>query len=324
MSAILVAGVAALLVLAPALDRVTAPSFRGIDWRFYELAAQRFLAGEALFTPTQLAGPYVLADLAPNAYLYAPPTILFLIPFVPFGPVLWAAFNVTVFVTGIAAMARRDIGRHWVIGAVVALSIIAVGQPYIEAVVVGNVNLALAGVFAWAWATRGRVGTSGALAGVGGLVKLHPIALIALNPRESAPRALAAAIAVIIGAAVLTLPILGMHTWIDYVTAFTNVTPLCGPGSLSATCALTDVAGPAGRYLALAIAACLVLAAFLVRNELVAFSLIVGAVFVPQPEVFPHTFLFVEVLLFAVVCFAFQRIVIRQATPRFASDSASA
>ena len=244
-SAALVATAIVLLVVLPAIDKVTAPPFRGIDWRFYELTANRFLAGQSLYVPRQLAGPFVASDLGINLYLYAPPTVLFLLPFLPIGWLSWTAINAIVFVTGIAAMARRDFGRHWVIAAAIALSIIAVGQPYIEAVVVGNVNLGLAGLFAWAWASRGRVGTSGVIAAAGALVKVHPISLVALNPRGSIPRALAAALAVLVGVALVTLPIVGIQSWFDYVTAFSNLRPECGVGSHAPACALAEVAGPA-------------------------------------------------------------------------------
>ena len=215
--------------------------------------------------------------------------------------------------TGIAAMAHRDFGRYWVAAAAVALAILAVGQPYIEAVVVGNVNLGLAGLFAWAWATRGSVRTTGLLAGAGALLKVHPMSLVALNPRGSVPRSLAVGLTLIVGAALVTLPIFGLQTWLDYVTAFTNLRPECGAGSLAPSCVLAQVAGPGGRYLVLASAAVLVLAATLIRNDLLAFGLIIGAVLLPQPEVFPHTFLYVEVLLFAVVCSAFQRLIVEPA-----------
>jgi Glycosyltransferase family 87 len=301
---VLLAGVIA-LILSPVMDNVTRPPFVGIDWRSYVETANRFLAGHSLYDPRQLVAPYSPVDVAPVGYLYAPPTILVFVPFLVLGPVAWAAANALLLATGIGAMAWRDFGRHAAIAAGVAFGVLAVGQPYRQAVVVGNINLGLAGLFAWAWAIRGQPRLTGLVAGIGALVKLHPIALLALASPQSRVRTALAAVVVIALATIVSLPIVGLTAWGDYLTALANVRPLCGVGSNVLTCALEPVVGPMARVGVLLIAALIVLVALAARNDLLRFALLVLAIFVPLPEMFPHTLLYADVLLFATVCFAY-------------------
>jgi len=190
-------------VLGPILDDRIPAVFRHIDWVSYSRAANRFLDGQPLYIPAQLAGPYQMADIAGLGYVYPPPSILLFVPFLAIGPTGWAVANAILFATGLAAMARRDFGRYAGLAFGIALLATGLTTPYLDAMVMGNINLALAGVFAWSWALGRGSRPIGWLAGAAGLVKLHPFALAAWTRPAEARRSigialgLAAAIAIV-------------------------------------------------------------------------------------------------------------------------------
>src|SRR5439155_6538123 len=125
---------------------------RHIDWVSYSRAAQRFLDGQSIYIPEQLAGPYEMARIAGLGYVYPPPSILLFVPFLALGPTVWAVANAALFATGLAAMARVGFGQYAGFAFGIALLAAGLTTPYLDAVVMGNINLALAGLFAWTWA----------------------------------------------------------------------------------------------------------------------------------------------------------------------------
>jgi hypothetical protein len=196
-------------------------------------------------------------------------------------------------------MAHRDFGRHAGLALGLALLVAGVTAPYLDAVVMGNANLALAGAFAWAWAIGRGTRPIGVMAGLGGLVKLHPLALAGWTRPEHARRTIAAAIGTSGLIGLVTLPIVGIGSWLDFARAATNAQPLCGYGIDSVACPLLPIVGPLATPILVTCSGLLVGIAIWARQDPVAFALIVLAILVPLPEVFVHTFLFVEVLVFA-------------------------
>ena len=301
-SAVVIAIALGVFVVNPILDERIPEVFRHIDWVSYSRAAQRFIDGGSIYAPEQLAGPYQMAFVAGFGYVYPPPSILLFVPFLALGPTVWAVANAMLFATGLAAMARRDFGPWAGLAFGVALLIAASTAPYLDAMVMGNVNLALAGVFAWAWALGRGSRPIGWLAAAGGLVKLHPFALAGWTRPREARRTIVSPIIVAAVVVLVTLPLVGIGSWLDYERAVTNARPLCDAGTDAVACRLSPIIGGLATPVLLGIAAAFVLMAIRVQLDIVAFALIVIAVLLAHPEVFIHTLLLVEVLAFAIAC----------------------
>lgn len=306
-SAVVVIVALTVYVVNPILDQRIPEMFRHIDWVSYSRAAQRFLDGQSLYSAQQLAGPYEMASVAGLGFVYPPPSILLFVPFLGLGPTVWAIANATIFATGLAAMARRDFGRFAGLAFGIALLGVGLSTPYLDAMVMGNITLALAGVFAWTWALGRGSRPIGWLAAAGGLIKLHPFALAGWTSPGHARRTIRTAVLVAAVVVLVTLPIVGIASWLDYERAVSNARPLCGYGFDAVACRLVPTLGGLAAPALVALAGLAVLVAIRVELDIVAFALIVIAVLVAQPEVFTHTLLLVEVLVFAMACFAMRR-----------------
>lgn len=314
-SAGLIALAFAACVAGPLLDDRIPETLRHVDWLAYSNAARRFLDGEPLYIAQQLAGPYRMADVAGAGYVYPPPSILLFVPFLVVGPTIWVIANAVLFASGIGAMARRDFGRYAGLAFGVAMLLAAVSRPYLDAMLMGNVNLGLAGLFAWTWAFGRGSRPIGALAALGGVVKLHPLALVGWTRPPQAVRTIGWAIAVTLIVALATLPIVGIANWIDFVRATLNAQPLCGTGIDVVACRIMPTLGAFTTPALLAVSAVLVFAAIWTFHDAVAFGSIVVAVLIVHPELFWHTFLLVEVAGFAIACSFARRRLGRALTP---------
>src|SRR5690349_5625316 len=163
------------LFAAPVVDQQVPYEFRLIDWRSYAGAAARFLDGQSLYLASQLSGPYRMFDVAGAGYVYPPPSVLLFLPFLVLGPTGWGVANAALFAIGLGAIVRRDFGQAAPLVFGVALAIVSLTRPYLDGMATGNINVGLAGVFACCWALgRDR---SQWLAGVGAVIKIHPLAL---------------------------------------------------------------------------------------------------------------------------------------------------
>jgi hypothetical protein len=292
------AGIA--LIVLPVMD--VARVYNHADWNTYEQAARRWLAGDALYSAEQLAGPYSPIEIVGTGYVYPPPSILLFATFLPVGYLGWTAINVLLLVSGLAAIAVRELGRHAVLGLAVMLVVLAGSRPYIEGIAVGNINLGLAGVFAWAWALGRGSRAVPVLAGIGSAIKLFPAALAFWATPRSAVRAVLTAAGVTSGLAVVTLPLVGLGAWQDYVTAARHAEPICTLSARPLACLVIPFAGDATTLVLLLAGAVLATVAVFARSDVIAFAMIVVAVLVTQLELFSHSFLFVMVLGFAALC----------------------
>lgn len=283
------------MLLAPT-DRVL------VDWTTYANAVDRFVSGQGLYAPQQLSGPYFLPDVVRAGYAYPPPSILLFLPFAsyPLGFVAWIVLNVGLLLSGLLAVIRKETVRVTpMVGAALLLGLAAF-VPFTEGVAAGNVNVGLAGVFAWAWVIgRSRPGI-GALAGVTAVVKIVPGALVFWSDRHTFVRTAAMALAVAVVVAVLALPLTGIHAWLDFVTALSNSQPNCsGPGvHASLACAIEPWTGPgAARPIVIAIAVAAGIGAVLARTPTLALSLVVLASLAPATDGHSHSLVVLYVLL---------------------------
>ena len=270
------------------------------DWLTYVHAVERLLAGQPIYAPEQLAGQYVLVNVTLFGYAYPPSSVPLFIPFAsyPVGLVAWLTVNVGLLVTGVVAILKRERGRVRPLELSLALLVLAFFPGFADGVAWGNASVGLAGLLAWAWVVgRGRASV-GALTGIGATIKLVPGSLIFWSTPRSFPRVVLTAAAAAAILFVVTLPLVGLGSWADYVKALSLSEPACGVDvPVSLACVLKPTLGVslaklAGILLALAAG----IGAVVARSALVAFGLVVVAWLAPVTDLHFHYLLVVYVL----------------------------
>ena len=276
------------------------------DWLTYVHAAERLLAGVPIYPPEQLSGPYVLPNVTLFGYAYPPSSVPLFIPFVsyPVGLVAWLTLNVGLLITGLYAVIGRELGRVRPLVFAPVLLGLALHRGFADGVAFGNASVGLAGLFAWCWVIgRGRTPV-GFLAGLGATIKLVPGTVVFWSTPQTFPRALLTTLAVCAALFLLTLPMVGIQSWVDYVQALSYSEPACGVDfPVSVACTLQPVLGIGAAKLA-GIALALVAGglAVAVRAPLLSFALVVVAWIAPVTDLHFHYLLVVYVL--AVVAYA--------------------
>jgi hypothetical protein len=291
-------GICALVVVSTIVG--FAPAGRTFaDWLTYVHAVERLASGAPIYAPEQLAGPYVLVGVTLYGYAYPPSSVPLFLPFssYPIGLVLWLTLNAGALLTGLYAILRTELRRHARIefaGVLVALAFLR-GFP--EGVAFGNASVAMAGLFAWAWVLgRGRAGV-GLFAGIGATVKLVPGVLVFWADRRDVARVFTVTAAVAVGLFLVTLPLVGWSSWLDYARALSLSQPACGAEPpVSLACVLQPLVGVALAKLAgIAIAIVAGIVAVLTRPPLVAFGLLAIAWLAPVTDLHFHYLLVVYV-----------------------------
>jgi hypothetical protein len=199
------------------------------------------------------------------------------VPFVGY-PYAWVAVNLAAFIGALVLVARR---RPWVIELCLLLSIFS--GSLLQALDYGQITPLVAASLGVAFWRPSLVGPMGCVAG---LTKVSPFLLVACDGLRGVVRA--ASLWLVI--ALVTLPIVGLHAWSEYVQALLNVRPKCGSEVVSASCALGGGLGTAAGW---SLAALGVLAAALVPRYR---ALLLGlAVLAAVPEV-RHHYLLVPIM----------------------------
>ena len=161
-----------------------------------------------------------------------------MVPFAswPVGALAWEALVVGMFMIGLWAVVRQGWPDHPLPAFGLALTLAATVPQLgvLEGVALGNVNLATAGLVGLVWTgSRGVVPAIGLMT----VIKVFPYAL-------SAPlglRAMARAGAIAGAICLVTLPLVGIGSWVDYFVALGRSVPLCGDpqwSNASLACAL--------------------------------------------------------------------------------------
>jgi hypothetical protein len=295
-----IAGVARSAILLAPTDRIL------VDWTTYANAVDRFVSGHGLYAPQQLAGPYFLPDVVRIGYAYPPPSILLFAPFVsyPAGLIAWIVLNVGLVVTGLLAIVRKELGQVSPIAAAVILAGLALYVPFTEGVAAGNVNVALAGLFAWAWVIGRSKPIQGVLAGGAAVIKVVPGALVFWSDRRTFVRAAIIAAATAAAISVAALPLTGVHAWSDFLTALRDSQPNCSGQGVHASlaCLIAPLTSPdAARWIVLGIALAAGIGALFATTDTVAFALVVLASVAPATDGHSHSLLVLFVLL-VVLC----------------------
>lgn len=209
------------------------------DFAAYWAAAHHLLDHQPIYTPDQLAGPFVLGPA--NLYQYPPALAFYLAPFAaslgdtPASTAnwLWLAMGAAILVVSTLALVEREglarrfpilegRGRWW------AVAILFAFPPVIDELVVGNVNALLVGLFTLAWLgiRRGdrRGDTMAGIAiGAATVIKLFPALLIVWLLLAGRTRTALYSIAAAIVLAAITVPLSGIEPWLDYLTVARNL-----------------------------------------------------------------------------------------------------
>jgi Glycosyltransferase family 87 len=207
--AILVFTGAIALILASAGDTW------GYDFQAYAHAARRLLDGQPLYdSSVELAGPFAI-------YLYPPPFAVAFIPFALLGDqaglYAWTALLIGCTVTAVAILPLST-PQRWLM-----LLLAGLDWPVLYSIKLGQVGpiLLLLFVLGWRWLDR-PIGLGGTI-GIGTLIKVQPalIGVWALLTRR--PMAAAVGAGIVLVAVVVTLPLVGVTAWSDYVSLLRTV-----------------------------------------------------------------------------------------------------
>lgn len=296
---VLIGTVAALAMVTWQVGVLAEANMLYVDWLTYSRAFERLAAGDPIYAGAQLGGPYHMTDTTRIGYSYPPASLPLLAPFAafPVGLGVWFVLNVGVFLTGLWAVARRELGP-WALGGFgLALLCLGILTAWGEGVAGGNINVALAGILAWAWVIgRGRVG---AIAGVLAVAKILPGSLAFWARPSTLARSLTEAAAAALLICVLTLPVVGFDAWSDFFRALGNAEPACAYPVPSVACAVAPAIGMgSAMLLSIAIGIALALAAVLVRDDYYSFCLVTFAWLAPTADLHVHSWLTVFVLAF--------------------------
>ena len=209
---VILVGVVAALYLAFGL--ATASTTLGCDFQVYRAAADRFLAGGALYNSA------VTSTGSCNLFYYPPSFVALIVPFTLLGADLgnaaWIAFLVGCYVVGCLVLPVR-----WEVRLGVFLAG-AVSWPFIFGVRIGQVAPILYLLFAvgWRWLER-RPAITGFAVGLGVLVKLQPIVIVGwLVLRRMWSGLAGVAVAGVVAAG---LAVVGLGGWVDMANVLRNL-----------------------------------------------------------------------------------------------------
>lgn len=297
-----VIGVVAIILAAQrAEQQLAAINFNAFDdWRTYANAVDRWLAGDPIYAPVQVSGPYELRDSLLAGFTYPPPAVPLFAPFAlgTAGLIAWLTLNLGTFLVALVAVLRHELGAVRPLSLGLALMAAAAFPPFSNAVVAGNLNLGIAGVLAWLWVIPAHRATA-ALAGLGAVLKIYPGLLAAWAVRGNGWRAFGLAAATSMSLIVLTLPLVGIAAWNDFAAALWNAQPECSAQGISIACALDELLGPAtARMVGIAISLLLLTIVVRSRSPFIAYAALGGALLAPVVDMHPHYWLIAWVVAF--------------------------
>jgi len=209
--------VLAILVFAGAIALILASAGDtwGYDFHAYANAAQRLLDGQPLYDPSvDVAGPFAI-------YLYPPPFAVAFIPFAILGDqaglYAWTALLIGSTVAAIALLPLSTPLR-WLM-----LLLAGLDWPVLYSIKLGQVGpiLLLLFVLGWRWLDR-PIGL-GTTIGIGTLIKVQPALIGVWAVLTRRPMAAAVGAGIVIVAVVVTLPLVGVSAWSDYVTLLRTI-----------------------------------------------------------------------------------------------------
>ena len=229
------------LFLVLAVSAFLGSSGYAVDFRAYWAAAERLMDGSGLYLPQNVQGPFRAG--APGLYVYAPPLAVLLTPaaLVPFwvAAFAWLLLHLAALVLACALMPVSRPIR------LAGFGVAAFSSPFLVDLNLGNVSIfvLLLAVVAWRWLDRppGSVALAAALA-------VRPqlgIVLIWWLCRNRLPQ-LAWTLAVGLLLVLLTLPVVGLHGYLEFAQVLRNaqVTGIPQNGALESAALLLGLPQP--------------------------------------------------------------------------------
>lgn len=286
--AAVLAGSGAIVLVLASLSFLGSSGF-AYDFQAYDLAARRIGVGEPLYPPGT-AEAYN-AGLFEGLYLYPPPLAIALMPLTALGPhdaaVAFFVLRIALLVAAAAILpVRREVR-------VATFGVACLSFPVLYDLNLGNMSVVVFALAAAAW--RWQESAAGGVAIAAATAVRPPVLVVALGWLLRG--ALRPVVGVVVGGlvmVVLTLPIVGVSTWQDYVTILRGLGPIStGPHNISlASTALAAGADEAVSRLALYAGYAIALGAIAYsarrRDADVAFVVSVTATLLLSPFIHSH------------------------------------
>jgi hypothetical protein len=187
----------------------------GFDYRAYDLAVDRLLAGQSMYDASAGAtGGFGL-------FFYPPPFALLILPIALLPPEVavwtWTLLLVAASVAGIALLPVSARTR-WIVLLLAALS-----WPLVYAIKLGQVGPMLLLVFAVGWRWMDRPWPLGIASGIGTVIKLQPALLIGWAAVTGRRRAALIGAAVVAVLSIVATVIAGPQAWLDEASLLARV-----------------------------------------------------------------------------------------------------
>lgn len=236
------------------------------DYRAYDAAARRVAAGQALY-PAGTAEAYNSGEYA-GLYLYPPPPAVALVPLVAFlspdaAALAWLWLRLVALAIGVAILPVSALAR----GATFAVA--SISFPVWYDLNLGNTSVLLFALSAVVWRFQASAIGAGALA-IAGVLR-YPFAIVLLG-WAVAKRWRAAAWTLAAGAVIglLTVPVVGIGGWLDYLATLRALGDVSSGEhnlSLATTAQAFGIPGPSALWVFLGIAIAIGATVFAARRR---------------------------------------------------------
>jgi glycosyl transferase family 87 len=179
----------------------------GFDFRAYDLAVDRLLAGQSMYDPAaQATGGFGL-------FFYPPPFAILIMPvaLLPTELAVWT-WTWLLIAASAAGIVLFPVSRRtrWIVGLLAALS-----WPLLYAIKLGQVGPTLLLLYAIGWRWMDRPWPLGLATGIGTIIKLQPALLIGWAAITGRRRAALIAVGVVAVLAVVGTLVAGPQAWLD-------------------------------------------------------------------------------------------------------------
>ncbi len=233
-------------------------------------------------------------------YAYPPASVPLLIPFqgYPFGLAAWITVNLGTLLTALWAIVSRAWPTYRLLAFALALAGLAMFPPFLAGMIAMSTNIGLAGAIGWV-AVGLTARQAGVLGGVLAILKVFAGA-VTFGAIDGKVRALAVAAAVVVVLILVSLPIVGVGSWLDFGTALTRAVPDCSGFNVSIACALGPAIGlEAGSIVGIVVGGLAVLAMLAVRQPYLLSLLASIAVMAPANNLHIHYWTIAYVVVIA-------------------------
>ena len=187
----------------------------GYDFKAYDLAVDRLLAGQSMYDQTATSmGAFGL-------FFYPPPFVLLVLPvaLLPGDIGLWL-WTVGLVVASVGAIALLPVSPRT---RFVILLLAALSWPLVYAIKLGQVGSLLLLLFAIGWRWLDRPWPLGLASGFGAVIKLQPALLIGWAAITGRRRAAAIGFGVVVVLGLVATVVAGVQSWSDWLSVLGRV-----------------------------------------------------------------------------------------------------